>query len=87
MTFGPTKGRERREVPLPRFLIDELARQVTGRSAGDLVFVGERGAVMQSQTFQRTALTEAAEALGIPGFIRMSYGTRLRAWLSPPVLM
>jgi integrase len=55
-------------VPLPRFLIDELARQVIGRSAGDLVFVGERGAVMRSQTFQRAALTEAAETLGIPGF-------------------
>jgi hypothetical protein len=35
---------------------------------GDLVFVGERGAVMRSQTFQRAALTEAAEMLGIPGF-------------------
>jgi integrase len=55
-------------VPLPCFLIDELARQVIGRSAGDLVFVGERGAVMRSQTFQRAALTEAAETLGIPGF-------------------
>jgi integrase len=40
MTFGPTKGHERREVPLPRFLIDDLARHVTGRSAGDLVFRG-----------------------------------------------
>jgi integrase len=68
MTFGPTKGHERREVPLPRFLIDDLARQVGGRCAGDLVFVGERGAVMRSQTFQRTALTEAAQMLGIPGF-------------------
>jgi site-specific recombinase XerD len=55
-------------VPLPRFLIDDLAHQVGGRYAGDLVFVGERGAVMRSQTFQRAALTEAAEMLGIPGF-------------------
>ena len=68
MTFGPTKGHERREVPLPRFLVDDLARQVAGRAAGDLVFVGERGAVMRSQTFQRAALTKAAETLGIPGF-------------------
>ena len=68
MTFGPTKGHERREVPLPRFLVDDLARQVAGRSAGDFVFLGERGAVMRSQTFQRAALTEAAERLGVPGF-------------------
>ena len=43
MTFGPTKGHDRREVPLPRFLLDDLARQVAGRAAGDLVFTGERG--------------------------------------------
>ena len=28
MTFGPTKGHERREVPLPRFLVGELAVHV-----------------------------------------------------------
>jgi hypothetical protein len=38
MTFGPTKGHERREVPIPRFLIDGLARHVAGKSADDLVF-------------------------------------------------
>ena len=68
MTFGPTKGHERREVPLPRFLIEELARHVEDKSAGDLVFIGERGAVMRSQTFQRSVLTRAAAELGIPGF-------------------
>jgi integrase len=67
MTFGPTKGHEHREVPLPRFLLDDLARQVAGRAAGDLVFSGERG-VMRSQTFQRARLTEAATTVGLPGF-------------------
>jgi integrase len=68
MTFGPTKGHERREVPIPRFLIDDLARHVEGKSADDLVFTGERGAVMRSGTFRRGALIEAAKAIGIPGF-------------------
>jgi integrase len=68
MTFGDTKGHERREVPIPRFLVEDLARHVAGKSPHALVFTGERGAVMRSQTFQRAALTEAAEALGIPGF-------------------
>ena len=45
-----------------------MARQVAGRSAGNLVFLGERGAVMRSKTFQGAALTEAAERLGIAGF-------------------
>jgi integrase len=68
MTFGPTKGHERREVPLPRFLIDDLAQQVARKSRDEFVFTGERGAVMRSQTFQRAALTAAASELGIPGF-------------------
>jgi hypothetical protein len=41
ITFGPTKGPERREVPLPQFLLDDLARQVAGRTAVDLVFTGK----------------------------------------------
>jgi integrase len=68
MTFGTTKGHERREVPLPRFLLDDLAYQVAGKSADALVFTGERGAVLRAQTFQRAALTEAAERRGISGF-------------------
>jgi integrase len=68
MTFGPTKGHERREVPLRRFLVDDLARHVEGRKSDDLVFTGWRGAVMWSRVFQRAALIEAAAALGIPGF-------------------
>jgi integrase len=42
MTFGPTKGHERREVPLPRFLVGELAVHVAGRSPDELLFTGER---------------------------------------------
>lgn len=68
MTFGPTKGHERREVPLPRFLVEDLSRHVAGRAADALLFTGGRGAVMRSQTFQRAALTEAAARLGVPGF-------------------
>jgi integrase len=68
MAFGPTKGHERRKVPIPRFLVEELAQHVAGKASGDLVFTGERGAVMRSQTFQRAALTQAAKELGILGF-------------------
>ena len=68
MTFGPTKGHERREVPIPRFLVEDLAQHVAGRPADALLFTGARGAVMRSQTFQRAALTEAAAGLDIPGF-------------------
>ncbi|HEY5848670.1 MAG TPA: tyrosine-type recombinase/integrase [Microlunatus sp.] len=68
MSFGPTKGHERREVPVPRFLVEELARHAEGHDTDDLLFTGGRGATMRSQTFQRAALTEAANRLGVPGF-------------------
>jgi integrase len=68
MTFGPTKGHERREVPLPRFLIEDLARHVAGKAPERLVFTGARGAVMRNGTFQRGALIEAAKSIGVPGF-------------------
>jgi len=66
MTFGPTKGHERREVPIPRFLLEDLARQVAGRKPGDLVFTGMRGAALRYPVFQRGALNQACERLGIP---------------------
>ncbi len=68
MTFGPTKGHELREVPIPHHLVDELAALVAGKDQTELAFVGVRGAVLRSQTFQRAGLTEAAESMGLHGF-------------------
>jgi integrase len=54
---------------------------VEGKAPDDLVFTGERGAVMRSGTFRRGGLIEAAKAIGIPGF----YPHELRhtaAWLA-----
>lgn len=65
MTWGATKGHERREVPFPAFLVDELADLVRGQAPETLLFCGPRGAVLRSQTFQRAALTRAAEEMGL----------------------
>lgn len=67
MSWGPTKGHERREVALPRFLARELAQQIAGKGRDDLVFTGPRGAVLRSQTFQRSALVPAAARIGLAG--------------------
>lgn len=61
---GPTKGYQRREVPIPPFLAGELAEHVAGLRPGELVFVGPRGAQLRSSTF-RPVLAAAAEVLGI----------------------
>ncbi|HEX3827210.1 MAG TPA: site-specific integrase [Sporichthyaceae bacterium] len=66
-TWGTPKGHERREVPIPRFLIEELAAHVAGKGRDELVFPNSLGAPMRSQVFQRAALTKAASAIGVPG--------------------
>jgi integrase len=66
-TWGTPKSHECREVPLPRFLVDDLAAHVVGRLPNDLVFHGERGGALRAQVFQRSVLTRAAEELGMPG--------------------
>lgn len=58
---------DRREVPLPRFLVDELALHVSGRQPGELVFTGRKGGALRAQVFQRAVLTEAARRLGLDG--------------------
>src|SRR5215207_4862447 len=40
MTFGPTKGHERREVPLSRFLLEDLSQHVAGKAPTELAFTG-----------------------------------------------
>ncbi len=66
LVWGTPKGHERRSVPIPRFLVDELAEHVNGSSADDLVFVGGKGAVLRVRTFRRAAFDAAAHLIGVP---------------------
>jgi integrase len=66
-TWGTPKGHERRSVPIPRFLVDDLAAHVAGRAPGDLVFPGAKGGALRTHVFQRAALTAAAKAIGAEG--------------------
>src|SRR5664280_1878635 len=66
-TWGTPKGHERREVPIPRFLVDDLAAHVAGREPGALVFTAVKGGALRAQGFQRTVLTETAASLGRKG--------------------
>jgi integrase len=66
--WGTPKSHERREVPIPRFLIDELARHVSGKSPDELVFAGVRGGTaMRAAIFRRAGFDKAAEVIGVPG--------------------
>jgi len=66
MVWGTTKTHQRREVPIPRFLVDDLARHLENREPDDLVFAGIRsGNPLRVNAF-RKAFRPAAEAIGIP---------------------
>jgi integrase len=41
--WGTPKGHERREVPVPRFLLDELAVHVAGKDRDAFVFAAAKG--------------------------------------------
>lgn len=54
-------------MPLPRFLVDELAFQVAGKSADDLVFTTRRGGVLRNLNFRRDVFDPAAKAASLEG--------------------
>jgi len=66
LVWGTTKTHQRREVPIPRFLAEELAEYIEGKQSDDLVFAGIRnGQPLRVSTF-RTAFGAAAQTIGIP---------------------
>lgn len=65
LVWGPTKGHERREVPIPKFLVRELEAHLEGKGPDSLVFLGPRGGVVRAKVFQRAALNAAAETMGL----------------------
>jgi integrase len=68
LVWGTPKSHERREVPIPRFLIDDLAEHVHGKKPNDLVFTGIRsGGTLRAAVFRRAGFDRAAEAIGIAG--------------------
>jgi integrase len=67
MTYGTPKTHQRRSVPLPRSLVDELARHMAGKRPDDLVFTTPRGEVMRNHNFRSRVFVPAAEKIGMPG--------------------
>ncbi len=68
LVWGTPKGHERREVPIPPFLLEELAEHVAGKAPDDLVFTGVRGGgPLRAAVFRRAGLDDAAAAMGLKG--------------------
>lgn len=63
---GPPKTRAgRRSVPIPSFLVDELAAWTAGQGAGDLVFPAPEGGPLRASAFRRRVWQPAIESAGL----------------------
>lgn len=59
--MGTPKGHEKREVPIPRFLVDQIAEHIRGKAPDNLVFAGLRGGgALRGPTFRRAAVSSLA---------------------------
>jgi integrase len=65
--FGTPKSHQRRSVPLPRFLVEPMAKCVADRSRDDLVFTSPDGGVLRNGNFRRRVFDRAAELVGLAG--------------------
>ncbi|MGY1761041.1 tyrosine-type recombinase/integrase [Geodermatophilus sp. SYSU D00779] len=65
--FGTPKNHQRRQVPVPRFLAEELAAHVAGKQPGDFVFAAEKGGVLHLRNFRRESFDPAVRAAGLDG--------------------
>jgi integrase len=68
--WSTPKSHERRSVPFPRFLSEELAALIVGRSREDLVFTAPDGGVLRVSTFRPRTFAPAVRRLvaTVPGF-------------------
>jgi len=67
LTWGTPKSHQHRSVPVPRFLIDDLAAILAWKPPGDLVFTSSGGGVLRNLNFRRDVFDRAATAAGLDG--------------------
>ena len=67
MVFSTPKSHQARSVPIPRFLVDDLAAHVAGKCPSEFVFGSPRGSVLRVRNFRRLVFDRAASALGLDG--------------------
>ena len=73
LAWGPTKTGERRTVPLPHFLAEQLGADLADRphSPGDLVFTMPAGGPMRASRWGERYFRPAVAAAGLPENLRL----------------
>ena len=77
------KSHERRQVPIPRFLVAELRDHIAGKEPDELVFNGVEGGEPLRAPIFRAGFHVAATAIGILSCTRTSCATPPPASPSP----
>jgi integrase len=67
LIWGTPKNNQRRSVPVPRTLVDDLATHLVGKTPDDLVFTGARGGVLRNLNWRRDVFDAAAVSVGLVG--------------------
>ena len=67
LVWGDPKNHQRRSVPIPKFLVDELDVLKAGKGPKDLMFTGARGGVLRNGNFRRDIFNVAAVKAGLDG--------------------
>jgi integrase len=64
---GTPKNHQRRSVPIPRFLVDELAAHIAGKRRNELVFMAPGGGPLRNTNFRSRVFHPAAASVGLAG--------------------
>ncbi len=67
VVVGTPKNHQRRSVPVPRFLVDELASALYDKASDDLVFTAPGGGFLRNTNFRHRVFDRAAAAAGLSG--------------------
>jgi integrase len=65
--FGTPKNHQRRSVPVPGFLSEDLAATLAGKAPGELAFPSPDGGVLRVGNFRRRYFDAAAKQVGLDG--------------------
>jgi integrase len=63
--FSTPKNHQSRSVPIPRFLVDDLAAHVAGRAADEFVVSAPRGGVLRARNFRLGGFDPAVASAGL----------------------
>ena len=69
LTLGTPKSDKVRDVPLSRFLRDELAVHLADRAGDELVFTSPLGGYLRNPNFRRGYFDRAAREVGLDGLV------------------